>query len=150
MTEETNEPQAAGGPTSEQMQQLTTLTTRSQQIMSHAWMIRTFIKHCDEVEDFPELNEMARVIFDVFRAVETQLRDPVSYFRTLRKKLAKLRSAAEQFEKDAWKASTHTNFEQCSVAAKFLCVQLQEVLQAAEEIIPRPAPPQIRLPGQTD
>ena len=54
-------------------QQLTKLVERTQKLMSHAWMIRTFVKHSDEVEDFPQLNEMARTIFDVFRAVETQM-----------------------------------------------------------------------------
>lgn len=133
----------------EKQQQLAALVDRSQRVMSHAWMIRTFIKHCDEVEDFPELNEMARTIFDVFRAVETQTADPVAYFRTLRKKIGKLKKAAEQFEKDAWQASTHTNFQQCSVAGKFLGDQLQELLEQAEVVAPRPAPPTFQLPGGT-
>jgi len=41
-------------------QKLKSLVDRSQKVMAHAWMIRTFVKHSDEVEDFPELNEMAR------------------------------------------------------------------------------------------
>jgi hypothetical protein len=109
-------------------------------------MIRTFIKHSDEVEDYPELNEMARTIFDVFRAVETQVEDPQSYFRTVRKKLGKLSSAAEQFEKDAWHASTHTNFQQAAIAAKFLGEQLLDLVTEAEKLVPRPVPPKITLP----
>ena len=114
--------------------------------MAHAWMIRTFIKHSDEVEDYPELNEMARTIFDVFRAVETQVEDPLSYFRTVRKKLRTLSSAAEQFEKDAWHASTHTNFQQAAIAAKFLGEQLLDLVSEAEKLVPRPVPPKITLP----
>lgn len=125
---------------------LKSLVTRSQKVMAHGWMIRTFIKHSDEVEDYPELNEMARTIFDVFRAVETQVEDPSSYFRTVRKKLGKLSSAAEQFEKDAWHASTHTNFQQAAIAAKFLGEQLLELVTEAEKVLPRPAPPKIVLP----
>ena len=60
------------------IQQLAKLVERSQKLMSHAWMVRTFVKHSDEVDDFPELNEMARTIFDVFRALETQVHDPAS------------------------------------------------------------------------
>jgi hypothetical protein len=147
MTEQTpEENESRPSLNDEQAGQLKNLVARSQKVMAHGWMIRTFIKHCDEVEDFPELNEMARTIFDVFRAVETQIEDPVSYFRTVRKKVAKLRSAAEQFEKDAWHASTHTNFQQCAVAAKFLGEQLQELLTEAERHVPRPAPPKIQLP----
>jgi hypothetical protein len=125
---------------------LQSLVVRSQKIMAHAWMIRTFIKHSDEVEDYPELNEMARTIFDVFRAVETQVDDPPSYFRTVRKKLGKLVSAAIQFEKDAWHASTHTNFQQAAIAAKFLGEQLQDLVNEAETLLPRPVPPKITLP----
>ena len=128
-------------------QQLTKLVERSQKLMSHAWMIRTFVKHSDEVEDFPELNEMARTIFDVFRAVETQIHDPAGYFRTVRKKLGKLKAAAEQFAKDAWHASTHTNFQQAVIASRFLGEQLSEVLAEAEALLPAPvAPPKITLP----
>ena len=126
---------------------LTKLVVRSQKLMSHAWMIRTFVKHSDEVDDFPELNEMARTIFDVFRAVETQVQDPAGYFKTVRKKLGKLKAAAEQFEKDTWHASTHTNFQQAAIAAKFLGEQLSELLEQAESLLPRPvAPPKITLP----
>ena len=128
------------------LEPLLTLVERSQKVMSHAWMVRTFIKHSDEVDDFPELNEMARTIFDVFRAVETQVNDPVSYFRTVRKKLARLREAAEQFQKDAWHASTHTNFQQAVISSRFIGEQLQELLAEAERLLPRPVPPKITLP----
>jgi hypothetical protein len=144
-SESTGSGSSADSPDSDQ---LTRLVLRSQNIMAHAWMIRTFIKHSDEVEDFPELNEMARTIFDVFRAVETQVNDPAAYFRTVRKKVGKLRSAAEQFEKDAWHASTHTNFQQAAIASKFLGEQLQELLEQAERLIPRPVAPKFSLPGK--
>ena len=128
-------------------QQLTKLVERSQKLMSHAWMIRTFVKHSDEVEDFPQLNEMARTIFDVFRAVETQIHDPAGYFKTVRRKLGKLQAATEQFAKDAWHASTHTNFQQAVIASRFLVEQVSELLAAAEFLLPAPvAPPKITLP----
>jgi hypothetical protein len=133
--------------TPEVQTKLRALVARSQKVMSHAWMVRTFVKHSDEVEDFPELNEMARTIFDVFRAVETQVDDPVSYFKTVRKKLGKLRAAAEQFQEDAWHASTHTNFQQAAIASKFLGEQLQELVAEAELHLPRPAPPKFVPPG---
>lgn len=62
------------------------LVDRCQKTMAHAWMVRTFVKHSDEVEDYPEINEMARTIFDTFRALETQVDDPASYFKVVRKK----------------------------------------------------------------
>jgi hypothetical protein len=139
--------EASGESAPDSHAELRQLVHRSQKLMSHAWMIRTFVKHSDEVDDFPELNEMARTIFDVFRAVETQVEDPPSYFKTVRKKLGRLKAAADQFEKDAWHASTHTNFQQAAIAAKFLGEQLSELLKEAELLLPRPvAPPKITLP----
>lgn len=125
------------------------LVDRCQKIMAHAWMIRTFIKHCDEVEDYPDLNEMARTIFDTFRALETQVNDPASYFKVVRKKVGKLKSAAVQYQKDAWHASTHTNFQQSAISALFIAQQLAELLAEAEQILPRPAAPKFVLPGKS-
>ncbi len=129
-----------------QKTQLQALVDRSQKVMASAWMVRTFIKHSDEVDDFPELNEMARTIFDTYRALETQITEPASYFKVVRKKLSKLRQAATQFQKDAWHASTHTNFQQAAVTALFIGEQLEEILSEAERFLPRMTPPKISLP----
>src|SRR5262245_23704267 len=85
---------------------------RCQDIMAHAWMVRTFVKHSPEVEDFPELMEIARAVFDTSRALETRVDDPAGYLNMLRKKIGKLRMATEKFRDDAPKASGHTNFKQ--------------------------------------
>jgi hypothetical protein len=141
---------ATNSPPGPEHEKLKLLVDRAQKLMAHAWMIRTFVKHCDEVDDFPELNEMARTIFDTFRALETQVDDPASYFKIVRKKIGALKSAAVQFQKDAWHASTHTNFQQAAIAALALGEQLQELLDQAEAILPkRPAPPKITLPPRT-
>jgi hypothetical protein len=81
-------------------------------------MVRTFIKHCEEVEEFPELMEVARVIFDLSRALGPRADDPDAYLKMLGKKLPKLRAAVEQFAHDAPLASTHTNFEQAVLSAQ--------------------------------
>lgn len=128
---------------------LSALVDRCQKIMAHAWMIRTFIKHCDEVEDYPDLNEMARTIFDTFRALETKVNDPASYFKVVRKKVGKLKSTAVQYQKDAWHASTHTNFQQSAISALFIAQQLAELLAEAEQILPRPVAPKFVLPGKS-
>jgi hypothetical protein len=127
-------------------QQLSELVVRGQRTMANAWMVRTFIKHCDEVEDYPELNEIARSIFDTFRALETQVDDPASYMRFLRKKLGKLKKASAEFKKNAWHASTHTNFQQAVIATGYVVEQLQSILAESEVLLPKPAPPKITLP----
>src|SRR5438045_3719642 len=92
------------------------LVARCQKVMAHAWMVRTFVKHSPEAEDFPELMGVARTVFDVSRALETRIAAPPGYFAMLRKKLGKLRSAAAKFRTDAAAASTHTNFAQASIS----------------------------------
>lgn len=134
----------------DQASALRQLLERSQKVMAHAWMIRTFVKHCDEVDDYPELNEMARSIFDTFRALEVQVDDPVRYFGILRKKLGKLRAATEQFATDAWHASTHTNFQQAVISVRFVAEQLEELLRQAQQFLPAPmTPPRVILPTKT-
>lgn len=101
---------------------------RCEQLMSHAWMVRTFVKHSQEVEDFPELMGVVRAIFDTSRALETRIADPAAYLHMLRKKIGKLRAAAVEFRTDAPLASTHTNF-QMAMTSLDVCVQdLEQIL----------------------
>ena len=78
------------------------LVERFQKTMAHAWMVRTFIKHCDEVEDYPELMGIVRAVFDMSRAIESKSDDPAVYFKFAGKKIGKLRKAAIQFQENAW------------------------------------------------
>src|SRR5262245_43150132 len=104
---------------------------RCQTIMAHAWMVRTFVKHSPEVEEFPELMEIVRTVFDLSRALETRVADPAAYLHMLKKKISKLRKAAEKFGHDAPLASTHTNFQQAVVSIDACVTELEEVLAAA-------------------
>lgn len=104
------------------------IVARCQQVMAHAWMVRTFVKHSDEAEDFPEIMGIARMVFDLSLALESRLENPQDYFRMLRKKIGKLRTAVEQFEQDAPVASTHTNFQQAVESIKTCHGDLVELL----------------------
>lgn len=97
---------------------------RGQKLLAHAWMVRTFIKHCDEVEDFPELMEIARAVFDLCRALENKVDSPQEYLRILRKKLSKFRAAVRQFAQEAPLASTHMNFQQAVVSIEAVAEEL--------------------------
>lgn len=89
---------------------------RCQEIFAHAWMVRTFVKHSPEAEEFPELMQVARTVFDVARSLESRVDDPPAYFRQLQKKWRKLREAVSQFRQDAPLASDHTNFKQAVIS----------------------------------
>ncbi|MBI3865645.1 MAG: amidohydrolase [Planctomycetia bacterium] len=102
--------------------------SRCQAVMAHAWMVRTFIKHAPEAEEFPELMEIVRTVFDVSRALEAHAGDPAAYLHTLRKKIGKLRAAADKFRHDAPLASSHTNFQQAVISIDTCVADLAELL----------------------
>ena len=110
------------------------LVERSQKVFAHAWMVRTFIKHSDEAEDFPELMGIARAVFDAAMALESRLGDPAGYFRMLEKKLGKLRTAADQFRSDAPHASTHTNFQQAVISMDACIEEWTRLLATSKEL----------------
>jgi hypothetical protein len=117
---------------------------RCQQLLAHAWMVRTFVKHSPEVEEFPELMGIVRSVFDLSRALETQVDDPPAYFQMLYKKLSDLEQASRKFAHDAPLASTHTNFQQAVVSIATCVADLREIL--TRNYTP-PAPPPSRKPG---
>ena len=117
---------------------------RCQVIFAHAWMVRTFVKHSDIVEDFPELMQIVRTVFDTSRALESKVDSPNEYLTTLRKKIGKLRVAAEQFHNDAPIASDHTNFRQAVISMDGCLTELEAILKS----FPPPAPPPIPVKFQ--
>ena len=99
-------------------------------IVAHAWMVRTFLKHAPEFEQDPVRMEIPRGIFDFARAVETRYaaRDAEGYLKMVRKKLGKLRAAAERFAAEQPQISNHTNFQQAAL-------YLSGCIRAIEEIL---------------
>lgn len=125
-----------------QIADLSDLIRRCDELLAHAWMVRTFIKHGEEIDDYPELMGIVRSVFDISRALETRLGDPVGYVRMLNKKVGKLRKAAELFAVDALKASTHTNFQQ-AVKSMNVCVRELQALSARGQELLVALPPTV-------
>ena len=57
--------------------------------------------------------------------------EPAAYLHMLKKKIGKLRQAAEKFRHDAPLASTHTNFQQAVLSIEACVVGLEEILAGA-------------------
>lgn len=115
--------------------ELSDIVRRCDEVLSHAWMVRTFIKHGEEIDDYPELMQIVRAVFDISRALETRVNDPVAYVRMLNKKLGKFTKAAEQFAVDALKASTHTNFQQAVKSMSVCARELQSLLTRGQSLL---------------
>jgi hypothetical protein len=103
-------------------------------ILAHAWMVRTFLKHADEVQEDEEMLEVHRTIFDSIRAVEPSREqgDLKEYLRRLRGKLSKLRRVAEFFAAEYRRVSDHTNFQMAALSLSGCVKQIEEVLSAID------------------
>ena len=87
------------------MQQIDTLLT-------HVWMVRTFLKHSDEAAEDDELREVHRVLYDYSLALGKPYaeNDAATYLKQARKKLSKLQKATQLFLEIQPEISQHTNF----------------------------------------
>jgi hypothetical protein len=103
-------------------------------VLAHAWMVRTFLKHADEIQDDEELLDVPRTVFDYTRAVEPayQRKDVKDYLHRIRGKLPKLRRAAELFAREFRRASDHTNFQMASLSLTGCVRQIEEILAAID------------------
>jgi cob(I)alamin adenosyltransferase len=88
------------------------LMQRLDALLSHVWMVRTFLKHAEELEDDPELNAIQRTLYDYMLALGTawQAQDEGAYLKQAKKKLSKLRQATDDFAALQPEVSTHMNF----------------------------------------
>lgn len=105
---------------------------RLETILAHLWMIRTFLKHADEIQDDEELLDVPRTLFDCIRAVEPahERGDFIDYLRRLQGKLPKIRRVAELFAKDHARVSVHTNFQMAARSLSGCVAQMEEVFAA--------------------
>ena len=104
---------------------------RVDDLFAHLWMVRKFLKDAPESEDFPELLALGRTIFDAARAVEASRAEPAAFLRAVRKKMAKLRAAADAFRGDAPRISDHTNFKMAVRSVDAALASVEAALAAA-------------------
>jgi len=99
-------------------------------VLAHAWMVRTFLKHAEEIQDDEAFLDVPRSIFDYVRAVEpaSQRGDVKEYLHRIRGKLSKLRKAAEFFAAEHKRVSDHTNYQMAAVSLSGCVKQIEEIL----------------------
>ena len=106
--------------------------TRLNTVLAHAWMVRTFLKHADEVQEDEGMLDVPRTLYDSIRAVEPafQRGDTAEYLRRLKGKLPKIRRAAEHFSAHFREFSPHTNFEMAALSLLGVVRQMEEIFAA--------------------
>jgi len=99
-------------------------------ILAHAWMVRTFLKHADEIQEDEEMLEVHRMIFDYIRALEPsfQRQDAKEYLHRARGKLPKLKRVADLFAREHRRVSDHTNFEMAAASLSGCVQRIEEIL----------------------
>ncbi len=105
-------------------------------ILAHAWMIRTFLKHADEIQESEEMLDVPRTLYDSIRAVEPafQRGDTADYIRRLKGKLPKIRRAAVYFQEHFKEISPHTNFEMAALSLTGIVGHLEEIFASIDPI----------------
>ncbi len=86
---------------------------RIDDLLTHVWMVRTFLKHSEEAEEDEELAEVQRKLYDYTHSLGTAwtAQDSEAYLRQAKKKFHRLRQATEQFSEIQPEISTHMTFQ---------------------------------------
>ena len=100
-------------------------------VLSHVWMVRAFLKHCEEAEQDDELCSVHRQLYDVMLALGGPLKDndPEAYLKQARKKLSRLKKATQLFVKIQPEVSTHTNFQMAAHSLQTAVEQIERSLR---------------------
>ena len=100
-------------------------------VLSHVWMVRAFLKHCEEAEEDDELREVPRALYDFMLALGGPLNanDAPAYLKAAKKKLGKLRRATELFLEIQPEISSHTNFQMAARSLQDAVAQVGRILE---------------------
>lgn len=101
--------------------------------VAHVWMVRTFLKHSDEVKDDEELASVHRDLYDFMLALGPSLDagDPQTYLKLARKKLSVLKRATELFVSIQPEVSGHMNFRMAAQSLSRAVGQISRLVESA-------------------
>ena len=100
-------------------------------LLSHVWMVRAFLKHCEEAEEDDELNDVQRALYDYMLALgpPLQAKDHAKYLKQAKKKLKKLKAAESLFKEIQPEISSHTNFQMAVVSLSESVHKIASILE---------------------
>ena len=105
------------------------------ELVSHVWMVRTFLKHSDEAAEDDELASVHRDLYDFMLALGPSLDagDSETYLKLAKKKKRKLRNATELFEEIQPEISGHMNFRMAANSLRLAVTQIEKLLEPENE-----------------
>lgn len=109
------------------------------ELLSHVWMVRAFLKHCEEAEEDDELRDVQRALYDYMLALGQPLKDgdDQKYLKQAKKKLKKLRDANALFQEIQPEISSHTNFQMAAASLNRAVTQVGSLIDERTERIKR-------------
>ncbi len=101
-------------------------------LLSHVWMVRTFLKHCDEAIEDGELCDVHRGLYDYILALGKPWKDQdaAAYLKQAKKKLRRLNVAAELFNEIQEEVSGHTNFQMAARSLNGAVAEIQQIIES--------------------
>jgi hypothetical protein len=101
-------------------------------VLAHAWMVRTFLKHAEEIQEDEAFLDVPRTIFDYCRMVESarEKGDVKEYLHRVKAKLYKLRRVADFFAAEYRRVSDHTNYQMAALSLSGCVRQIEQILAA--------------------
>lgn len=102
------------------------------EIFSHVWMVRAFLKHCEEAEEDEELRDVHRLLYDVMLSLGKPLteNDAEAYLKQVKKKLGKLKKANDLFSEIQPEISEHTNFKMAARSLQRSVIEIETLLKS--------------------
>jgi hypothetical protein len=107
------------------------LMHRIDALLTHVWMVRTFLKHSDEAAEDEELAEVHRELYDYMLALgpSWQAGDADEYLRIAQKKFPKLQRITSLFLEIQPEVSTHMNFQMAARSLQAAVSEIEELLR---------------------
>ena len=99
-------------------------------LLTHVWMVRTFLKHCDEAEDDEDLRDIVRDLYDFILAVGpiAETENSATTLKMAKKKLRRLKRATELYVEIQPEVSGHTNFEMAARSLRIAVDQIEHLV----------------------
>lgn len=107
---------------------------RVDDLLAHVWMVRTFVKHSEEAEEDDDLHDVHRGLYDYMLALGNawKQQEAEAYLKQARKKLRRLKEAAELLAEVQPEVSTHTNFQMARQSLEVAVRQIIDLLETDE------------------
>lgn len=113
---------------------ITSQISKIEKQLAHIWMVRNFLKHCDEAEDDEDVCEVQRQLYDYIHAVGVHIEQKnfPEAVRFAKKKLTRLKNATALFEEIQEEVSTHTNFRMANRSLRAAVNELVIIVQVKQ------------------